>query len=150
MDKFFETIEENKDRISKAIQANVLEPFEKGKKGNIGEIRTWGKQRVQKTVNGWVPVKESTSSGKKEDIKDSNNETEGSDGRFKDISIKELVQKYLNGSQIEQNQAVLEVQKRYFEKFKEKLPKSKMTKMLTDLGGFGDKKKKEASEKNKE
>ena len=35
-----------------------VETFEKGKKANIGEVRDWNGQKYQKTVNGWVPVKQ--------------------------------------------------------------------------------------------
>jgi len=53
------------DIIKKALHSNINSQREhladmliKGKRANIGEIRTWGGQKYQKTVNGWVPVKE--------------------------------------------------------------------------------------------
>lgn len=37
---------------------NVLDRLEKGKRANVGEIRTWGGKKYQKGANGWTPVKE--------------------------------------------------------------------------------------------
>lgn len=34
--------------------------LEKGKRGTVGEIRTWGGNKYQKTAEGWVPVKEAS------------------------------------------------------------------------------------------
>lgn len=40
---------------------NVVDKLEKGKRGTIGEIRTWSGKKYQKTAEGWVPVKENAS-----------------------------------------------------------------------------------------
>lgn len=41
---------------------NTLDRLEKGKRGNVGEIRTWGNgKKYQKTADGWKPVKETKS-----------------------------------------------------------------------------------------
>jgi hypothetical protein len=42
-----------------SIQAvSAAEFIEKGKKANLGEVREWGGQKVQKTTTGWVPYNE--------------------------------------------------------------------------------------------
>ena len=43
----------------------TAEMLEKGKKANIGEIRDWGGKKMQKTVNGWVPVTQGAKPSKK-------------------------------------------------------------------------------------
>jgi len=37
---------------------NTLDKIEKGKRGVVGEIRTWSGKKYQKTATGWQPVKE--------------------------------------------------------------------------------------------
>ena len=37
---------------------NALDRLEKGKRGSLGEVRTWGGNKYQKTAEGWKPFKE--------------------------------------------------------------------------------------------
>lgn len=47
--------------ILQNVQSGVSPEFiEKGKTAQVGEIREWNGQKMQKTVNGWIPVKEGT------------------------------------------------------------------------------------------
>lgn len=47
------------DRICKSIGPDTTaEILEKGKRAEIGEVRTWGGYKYQKTASGWVPFKE--------------------------------------------------------------------------------------------
>lgn len=49
--------------ILQNVQSGVSPEFiEKGKTAQVGEIREWTGQKMQKTVNGWIPVKEGTGS----------------------------------------------------------------------------------------
>ena len=49
--------------ILQNVQSGVSPEFiEKGKTAQVGEIREWNGQKMQKTVNGWIPVKEGTGS----------------------------------------------------------------------------------------
>ena len=42
----------------------------KGKKAEVGETRTWGKIKMQKTASGWVPVSEGKKGKEGEDDKE--------------------------------------------------------------------------------
>lgn len=62
MDKFFEALEKSKNAITLGLLEQVgfdetAEVLEKGKKAQIGEIRDWKGIKMQKTAQGWVPVK---------------------------------------------------------------------------------------------
>lgn len=47
------------DRMCKSIGPDTTaEILEKGKRAEIGEVRTWGGYKYQKTASGWVPFKE--------------------------------------------------------------------------------------------
>lgn len=47
--------------ILQNVQSGVSPEFiEKGKTAQVGETREWNGQKMQKTVNGWIPVKEGT------------------------------------------------------------------------------------------
>lgn len=51
------------DRMCKSIGPDTTaEILEKGKRAEIGEVRTWGGYKYQKTASGWVPFKESSKS----------------------------------------------------------------------------------------
>lgn len=70
MDKYFEALEKAKQGVDlshsfinqdqTAGDALFLDELEKGKAGQLGEIRTWGGKKYQKTSKGWRPVKKST------------------------------------------------------------------------------------------
>lgn len=63
-------VEKHRNQIKKNIVASYIDPrieiamdfLEKGKKANLGEVREWQGQKMQKTTTGWKPVGE----GKKE------------------------------------------------------------------------------------
>jgi hypothetical protein len=75
--------------IIKAVEGEELL---KGKKANIGEIREWGGQKVQKTAQGWVPVKEGERKdlGKKEASTESSNKKEKDPIDFPNYKYEEL------------------------------------------------------------
>ena len=51
------------DRMCKSIGPDTTaEILEKGKKAEVGEVRTWGGYKYQKTASGWVPFKEGSKS----------------------------------------------------------------------------------------
>ena len=60
---FFDVLDKSRaiDRLHKSIMPDTTaEILEKGKRAEIGEVRTWGGYKYQKTQNGWVPFKEGT------------------------------------------------------------------------------------------
>lgn len=65
---------------------STAEYIEKGKRGQIGEIRTWSDGKYRKTASGWEPVKESlqASSEEKVDLKEEVKRVEGKNG-FTDL-----------------------------------------------------------------
>lgn len=62
----------NKDIV--AQDSLQLDELEKGKAGQLGEIRTWGSKKYQKTPKGWRPVKAGTQSSQKEASKKGDSE----------------------------------------------------------------------------
>ena len=76
MDQFTEALQKSKavnrmvdSFVNKDIVAQdslQLDELEKGKAGQIGEIRTWGGKKYQKTPKGWRPVKAGAQSSQKE------------------------------------------------------------------------------------
>ena len=57
--------------ILQNVQSGVSPEFiEKGKTAQVGEIREWNGQKMQKTVNGWIPVKGGTGSKGEHRIED--------------------------------------------------------------------------------
>jgi len=70
MDKYFEALQKSKGSVALSISSQLsfdetAEILEKGKKAAIGEIRDWKGVKMQKTVQGWEPVKQQS----KESIK---------------------------------------------------------------------------------
>lgn len=58
------------DRMCKSIGPDTTaEILEKGKRAEIGEVRTWGGYKYQKTASGWVPFKESSKQVKESSVK---------------------------------------------------------------------------------
>lgn len=58
------------DRICKSIGPDTTaEILEKGKRAEIGEVRTWGGYKYQKTASGWVPFKEGSKQEKEPSVK---------------------------------------------------------------------------------
>lgn len=55
-----------KGKITEELFLGGMNVLEKGKRGQIGEIREWSGKRYQKTANGWTPVKEGAAKEKKE------------------------------------------------------------------------------------
>lgn len=76
MDQFTEALQKSKavnrmvdSFVNKDIVAQdslQLDELEKGKAGQLGEIRTWGGKKYQKTPKGWRPVKVGAQSSQKE------------------------------------------------------------------------------------
>jgi len=58
---------------------NTLDKIEKGKRGVVGEIRTWSGKKYQKTATGWAPVKESDAPAGKTDSEQKTGDTKVSD-----------------------------------------------------------------------
>lgn len=84
--------EAEKDSLEKGevSEEEPLEDFmEKGKAAQVGEIREWGGVRMQKTNEGWVPVKESKSS-KQEEVTDKKKTDSSSTDSKKEYSGEEL------------------------------------------------------------
>lgn len=74
----------------KEMEEEPLEDFiEKGKVAQVGEIREWGGVRMQKTNEGWIPVKENKSS-KQEEITDKKKTEYSSIDSKKEYSGEEL------------------------------------------------------------
>ena len=83
MDQFTEALQKSKavnrmvdSFVNKDIVAQdslQLDELEKGKAGQIGEIRTWGGKKYQKTPKGWRPVKAGAQSSQKEASKKEKN-----------------------------------------------------------------------------
>lgn len=99
MDQFTEALQKSKavnrmvdSFVNKDIVAQdslQLDELEKGKAGQIGEIRTWGSKKYQKTAKGWRPVKTGARDGgsqkeseeeKKETAKQNLSESKNEDG----------------------------------------------------------------------
>lgn len=59
MSEFIEALQKSKGENELNILRNVIDKdiLEKGKAGQLGEIRTWGGKKYQKTPKGWRPVK---------------------------------------------------------------------------------------------
>lgn len=53
--------------LNNISEDSTAEYLEKGKRGQIGEIREWKGGKFRKTVNGWEPVREGGESKKKEE-----------------------------------------------------------------------------------
>ena len=53
-----------KGKITEELFLGGMNVLEKGKRGQIGEIREWSGKRYQKGANGWTPVKEGGAAGK--------------------------------------------------------------------------------------
>ena len=76
MSEFIEALQKSKGENELNILRNVIDKdiLEKGKAGQLGEIRTWGGKKYQKTPKGWRPVKsgahDGTSQEKPEEKKD--------------------------------------------------------------------------------
>lgn len=71
-------------------KSKISDELEKGKKAEIGEIRIHGGVKVQKTMNGWEPVKEGSS--KKSGDSEKNKTTHTPDNsKFKDMRLDGIV-----------------------------------------------------------
>ena len=73
MDKFFEELEKSKGGVALGISSQVefdetAEILEKGRKAAIGEIRDWKGTKMQKTAQGWVPVKKQPDAEPKKEL----------------------------------------------------------------------------------
>lgn len=98
------------DRMCKSIGPDTTaEILEKGKRAEIGEVRTWGGYKYQKTASGWVPFKE----GSKQEKKTSNEPKESGDKAEIERRIKEI--------ESEQDQIEETTQKNLLAIFKEEL-----------------------------
>lgn len=63
---------EEKIKYKKVRKEDSVEEFEKaGKSAQIGEIREWNGQKMEKTAQGWMPVKGNKKGGKEEEKKKS-------------------------------------------------------------------------------
>ena len=105
MDKYFEALEKanqgvdlsgsfiNQDQT--ACDALFLDELEKGKRAQIGEIRTWGGKKYQKTTNGWQSVKEGAHNGRsKEEPEEKKPSALKTDAWNQNISADQLPEKY--------------------------------------------------------
>ena len=70
----------------------------KGKKAEVGETRTWGKIKMQKTASGWVPVSEGKKGKEGEDDKEKT-ETEKPETETTDIDDEKLMEHAKNASE---------------------------------------------------
>lgn len=62
---------EEKIKYKKVRKEDSVEEFEKaGKSAQIGEVREWNGQKMEKTAQGWMPVKGNKKKGKEEENKD--------------------------------------------------------------------------------
>ena len=105
MDKYFEALEKAKKGIDlsgsfinqdqTASDALFLDELEKGRKAQIGEIRTWSGKKYQKTTNGWRPVKTGArDGGSKEESEEKKPSALKTDAWNENISIDQLPEKY--------------------------------------------------------
>lgn len=73
MDQYFDALQKSHTRegILSSVSETKEEFFEKGKKAQIGEIRTWKGVKFQKQPNGgWIPVKADKKRGHYEEFVD--------------------------------------------------------------------------------
>ena len=99
MDQFTEALQKSKavnrmvdSFVNKDIVAQdslQLDELEKGKAGQLGEIRTWGGKKYQKTPKGWRPVK----AGVQSSLSSSSEETEKQGAGYdRDKILEEILQ----------------------------------------------------------
>lgn len=103
MDKYFEALEKAKQGIDlsrsfinqdqTAGDALFLDELEKGRKAQLGEIRTWGGKKYQKTAAGWKSVKTGGSSTSKQKEQGGENKLK-TDAWNQNISVDQLPEKY--------------------------------------------------------
>ena len=69
-----------------------LEVLQKGKAAEVGEIREWKGQKMRKTAQGWIPVKEDVEP-KKEEVEDKK-EKDGTENKEKGKLSREQLEEY--------------------------------------------------------
>lgn len=92
-------------RLAKMEKEAKEDKLEKGKRAEIGEIREWNGIKMQKTAQGWLPVKKDSSTSKEEnDGKISSVEKQEQKKEYSEKELKEFAKKT---SESDLKQAVL-------------------------------------------